>query len=227
MKPTLIFDYDGTLHQTMAIYEPAFRRCHQWLVESGYAPEQKIGAGQIAGWLGMNSREMWNAFLPELGEELREEASRRVGEAMVEQIRNHCAIWYPGAEKALDELKADDYVMVMVSNCKIAYREANWQVFGLGKWFSAFYDCETFGFAPKTEIIREVQKTYPGPFIVIGDRRGDLECARACGSLFIGCRYGYGGRGELEGAAGFADSAGQLPGEVRRLAQGEQAAGEK
>lgn len=51
MKPTLIFDYDGTLHNTMIIYKSAFRRCFAWLVESGYTQEQEISAEKIAGWL--------------------------------------------------------------------------------------------------------------------------------------------------------------------------------
>lgn len=45
---------------------------------------------------------------------------------------------------------------------------------------------------PKTEIVQEVIRDYPGSYLVIGDRRQDLECARSCKSPFIGCLYGYG-----------------------------------
>ena len=68
MEKLLIFDYDGTIHETMRIYEPAFRSTFAWLVENGWAKEREIPAGQVAGWLGMNSREMWQSFLPELPE---------------------------------------------------------------------------------------------------------------------------------------------------------------
>lgn len=87
MKPTLIFDYDGTIHNTIVIYESAFRQCYDWLVREGYAKKREIPREQIAGWLGMNSREMWSSFMPELLTEIREEAGRRVGGAMVEQMR--------------------------------------------------------------------------------------------------------------------------------------------
>jgi len=40
---------------------------------------------------------------------------------------------------------------------------------------------------------------------VVGDRRQDLECARACKSPFIGCLYGYGEKGELNGADHLAE----------------------
>ena len=95
MKHTLIFDYDGTIHNTMVIYESAFRNAYKWLVEEGYARERQIPSTHIAGWLGMNSRDMWNSFMPELPQKIREEASRRVGESMVKQIEEHRAIWYP------------------------------------------------------------------------------------------------------------------------------------
>lgn len=62
------------------------------------------------------------------------------------------------------------YVMEILSNCKVAYREANWTEFAMERWFSAFFDCESYHFAPKTRIIQEVQKQFPGPFVLIGDR---------------------------------------------------------
>ena len=59
MKPTLVFDYDGTIHDTMKIYEPAFRKCYEGLVRGGFLPEESIDTGRSAGWLGMNVKEMW------------------------------------------------------------------------------------------------------------------------------------------------------------------------
>ena len=66
MVKTIIFDYDGTIHNTLGIYEPAFREAYQWLSEQNVVEEQKIETAQIAGWLGLNSKEMWDTFLPEL-----------------------------------------------------------------------------------------------------------------------------------------------------------------
>ena len=47
---------------------------------------------------------------------------------------------------------------------------------------------------------------------VIGDRRQDLECARSCKSPFIGCLYGYGEKGELDGADYFVKSVEEITG---------------
>ena len=62
MTKTIIFDYDGTIHHTLGIYEPAFRETYQWLTEQKVTEEREIGSVEIAGWLGLNSKEMWNTF---------------------------------------------------------------------------------------------------------------------------------------------------------------------
>ena len=64
-RPSLIFDYDGTIHDTLRIYEPAVEQAFQWLRRQGYAVPEASGK-KIASWLGMNTRDMWNSFLPDL-----------------------------------------------------------------------------------------------------------------------------------------------------------------
>ena len=44
MTKTIIFDYDGTIHHTLGIYEPAFRETYQWLTEQKAAEEREIGS---------------------------------------------------------------------------------------------------------------------------------------------------------------------------------------
>ena len=83
MVKTIIFDYDGTIHNTLGIYEPAFREAYQWLSEQNVVEEQKIETAQIAGWLGLNSKEMWDTFLPELDQKYKDQASAIVGDSMV------------------------------------------------------------------------------------------------------------------------------------------------
>ena len=155
MVKTIIFDYDGTIHQTLGIYEPAFRETYQWLTEQKVAEEQKIASSRIAGNQG--------------------------------------------------------YYLVVLSNCKTAYRKAHWEEFGMKRWFERFYDCESYGFRPKTEIVQNIIREYPGPYLVIGDRKQDLECARSCGSLFAGCLYGYGDQGELDRADYLAEHVEDIP----------------
>lgn len=211
MKPTLIFDYDGTIHDTLHIYEPVMRDTYRWLVEAGYVKEEPLTQARIAGWLGLNAKEMWDDFQPQLADEIKKQAGDKNGVGMVARIRAHQARWYANAESTLDVLKQENYPMIVLSNCKIIYRQAHWEEFKMQKWFDRFYDCESYGFAPKTQIIKEILPSYSGPFVVIGDRIKDLDCARAAGAPFVGCLYGYGRKGELAEAQKLITDIGQLP----------------
>ena len=86
MVKTIIFDYDGTIHNTLGIYEPAFREAYQWLSEQNVVEEQKIETAQLAGWLGLNSKEMWDTFLPELMKRLAEKNVEVHGDEKVMRI---------------------------------------------------------------------------------------------------------------------------------------------
>lgn len=41
MVKTIIFDYDGTIHNTLGIYEPAFREAYQWLSKQNVVEESE------------------------------------------------------------------------------------------------------------------------------------------------------------------------------------------
>ena len=42
----IIFDYDGTLHETLYIYKPAFLKAYDWLVKNGYAENGIVSVGR-------------------------------------------------------------------------------------------------------------------------------------------------------------------------------------
>ncbi len=207
---TLIFDYDGTLHNTLPLYAPALRGEYARLVAEGLAPERELTDKEIGGWLGYNARDMWQGFLPELPPSRMEEAARRVGAAMEENITRYAA-FYPGVEETLDVLYAQGHQMVILSNCKTAYLEAHRRHFGLEKWFAGFYPCEAYGFVPKEEIYPHIARRFSGPYVMIGDRASDLKVGIAHGFPAIACAYGFGEPKEWKGAAAVMDSIRQLP----------------
>ena len=217
MGVSLIFDYDGTIHDTMRVYEPALRRVFKWLKEERGVRVSHTSRKKIESWLGMNRREMWDLFFPYLPVELREEAGAIVGAYMEQAVRAHRAAWYLGVCQILEELKNKGCRLAILSNCQTSYARVHWETFGMDRWFEAFYDCESFGYASKTQIICQIGKEFPGPYVVIGDRKNDMECARTSGSPFIGCRYGFGTSGELEGADMIAEKPGDILAKILKI----------
>ena len=166
----------------------------------------------------MNRQEMWEDLAGNLPLVRREAAAKEVAKQMKKQIEMGHARWYPGVREVLDRLKQDGYPMVILSNCSIVYKEANWKGFQLERWFQKFYDCESYGFAPKTEIIKTVlEEQAETKAVVIGDRDSDLAAARAADGIFIGCRYGFGSDEELKGSDLFLNDIRELPEKLRQL----------
>ncbi|MGN1001552.1 MAG: HAD family hydrolase, partial [Oscillospiraceae bacterium] len=178
MNRTLIFDWDGTLHDTAHLYGCAFRSAYAWLVSEGYARPRAYSDAEVSVYLGMTARDMWDSFMPQLPREIKEQASAIIGREMIWAIRAGRAALYPGTEAVLDELKSLGFQMVILSNCKHEYMEAHREKFRLDRWFSGFYCSGDFAFAPKEEIVPVIQRRFPGRFAVIGDRDSDFRAAK-------------------------------------------------
>ena len=217
MLNTLIFDWDGTLHNTEALYGRAFRKAYAWLAAEGYAPKRSYTDREVSIYLGMSAPEMWNTFMPELPQPVKDTCSSLIGQAMVEEIDAGKALLYPGAPDTLTALKEAGYRLVFLSNCKHAYMEAHRRAFGLDRWFDGFYCCQDYDFRPKVEIFPAIRDAFPAEFCVIGDRASDLETARVHGLASIGCAYGFGSPEELAGADRIARRVTELPGLIQSL----------
>ncbi len=211
MLQTLIFDWDGTLHNTKALYGRAFRDAYAWLVAEGYAPAWVYTDDEVSHFLGMNAPDMWHSFMPQLPEAVWQEGSARIGQGMLDQIAAGSARLFPHAEEVLTALKGEGYHLVFLSNCKRAYMQAHCRAFGLERYFEGFYCCEDYAFAPKTEIFPHIAARFPGDYCVIGDRTSDLDVGNVWGFPSIACAYGYGTPEEWQQATLVAQSVAELP----------------
>lgn len=217
MIDTLIFDWDGTLHNTKHLYGSAFRTAYNWLVSEGYAPRRYYTDEEISIYLGMNSREMWQTFMPHLPQHMKEKASELVGREMLVAVNTGKAELYPGTMEMLETLKQQGFRMVFLSNCKHAYMDAHRKWFHLDRWFTGYYCCQDYDFIPKEQIFLDIQKDFPGKYVVIGDRESDLEVAKVHGLVSIGCAYGFGTAEELKMASLIVDNVSQIPEKITIL----------
>ena len=217
-KPVLIFDHDGTLHDSMYVFEPAVRAGEQWLRDKGY-DVKPVEAKVISSCLGLNSFDMWEIFGYKADPQLREELMEVIGKEVGRLLDTGIARWFDGTEEMLDVLKVQGYHMVILSNCEKNLANYYWNHFNMEKWFDKFYDCESYGFAPKTEIVKVILNDYSGSGIMVGDRFNDLECARSADIPFIGCAYGFSKEGELDDADRIAGQPSDIPKKIKELAE--------
>ncbi len=213
----LIFDYDGTIHNSMKTYAPAFRGTMKWLSDNGYIAPREYSDRDISYWLGFNSTDMWGAFQPGLDPAVREKARIMLGEDMARRIDNGEGELFPDAEETLALLKDEGYKLIFLSNCRFHYLNRHRRVFRLDRFFDSFYCCEAYDFIPKYEIFRKIAPEHEGDFIVIGDRFHDIETAVQNGLRSIGCAYGYGSPEELSKADIIVDRVKDIPSAVRKL----------
>ncbi len=207
----LLFDYDGTLHDSLAIYAPAVLEVHAALAARGLAAGGPPALSTIREWIGLPPAEMWDRFQPDLPPAEKQAASARVGARMLELVRAGQARLYDGIPQVLDQLKGQGLRLLLLSNCPVSYLQAHTACFGLKRWFDGLYCGEQFGYRPKYAILPELRAQWPGAFLVIGDRAQDMEMARMNGLRAIGCGYGYGSPEELVGADYLARTPRELP----------------
>lgn len=213
----LIFDYDGTLHDSMKIYEPAVRFCHNKFVAEGIVKDRPVSREEILRYLGLTASEMWESFAPELSEEQKRQGSRIVGEKLRELIGQGKAALYDGAEEVLKKLKEEGHRLVFLSNCSEGYRDANRKAFGLDRFFSEMYCSEQFDWIPKPQIVRQLLPGWEGPVIAIGDRYKDMEIASVGGIGTIWCSYGFAMPWEGNSADAIAHRVTEIPDRVSDL----------
>ena len=215
---TLVFDFDGTLHDCSLIYPAAVRYGYAWLVEQGLAPTRCISDAECVRYIGFTAKDMWADFAPGLADEAWQHAAALVGQAMDAQISQGKAHLYPGVPQALDKLTQEGYQLVFLSNCRDAYQLAAREAFGLDQWFSGYYYAEKYPGLPKERIFDDIARAFPSDFAMIGDRASDKRVSDVHGIPFVACTYGYGTAEEWKGSDAFAHSASEIPACIEKLA---------
>ena len=197
---TIFFDYDGTLHDSIHIYAPAFQKAYDYLVCNGYADKRKWSDKEISHWLGYNPTDMWRVFQPNLSDNIRQVCSEIIGEEMKHQILCGKPSLYEGSLDTLKYLQKKDYQLVFISNCKTYYMEYHRDLFQLNDYFEAMCCSEQFAYKPKYEILKSIKNDYKEQMVIVGDRIQDIEAGKKNNLITIGCRYGFGVPEELKDA---------------------------
>lgn len=213
----LLFDYDGTLHESLRIYAPAMQAVYDRLADQGLAPPRRLTDREVRTWIGLPPEAAWDRLLPGLPEAEKRRAMEQVGAGMLSRIEGGGAQLYPGVPEALSALKQSGRRMVLLSSCPRSYLDAHDRVFHLSRYFDGLFCGEDFGYQPKHRIVPALMERYGEPFLVVGDRAADREAAERNHLRFAGCLYGYGSAEELAGADALIRTPGELQSVLSRL----------
>jgi len=197
---TIIFDWDGTLHESMIIYQGAFLKAYQFLVEKGYANKRKWKTEDIKRFLGMNPKEMWASFQPTIPEHIIQIVSPMISKEMKSSIDMGKARLYDGALHVLSILKSKGYHLVYLSNSKTYYKDAMTQAFHLENYFDHIICSEMYDYIPKHDILSQIKDQLPLGWMVVGDRNVDMIAGQTHHAFTVACDYGYGDQAELSTA---------------------------
>ncbi|WP_283171098.1 HAD family hydrolase [Curtanaerobium respiraculi] len=215
---TIVFDYDGTLHDCLVIFGQAFQRAWDNLAAAGHVEPHVFTEAERASCIGLTYKELWSGLVPDLPEKIWMPEAQEITNKMLQLIEDGTARLYPGVPEMLQRLKDDGFTLVFLSNCRIPYRDAMRKRFSLDRWFSAYFAGEEYDFAPKADIFKQhIEPAFPGGFVFVGDRYKDIAAAFANDMPCVGCTYGFGTREELAGATALADSPSQIAGIIEAL----------
>ena len=215
---TVIFDFDGTIHNTARLYGQAFRKAYAMLVQEGFALPKDYTDEEVSIFLGVSAPDMWQTFMPHLPQEMKERASRTIGREMIAGVQRGEAVLYDGVIPVLKELKAQGCRLLMLSNCREAYMDAHRQALGLDAYFSAYFCAETYHFQPKEQIFRILKGLYPDTaYVMVGDRASDIQVGLVHHIPTVGCLYGFAAPDELAQADALVTLPAQLPAAIHRV----------
>lgn len=181
----LIFDFDGTINNTEITYKKA-------ITESLSELNLDINDFDFKSFIGMGPKDVWDIILKDDSDKT--PYIKKNGDRIIKYMKESGEL-YDGAIETLSYLK-DKYDLFILSKCRRVYMEAAREKFGLDSFFSKYFIGEDYDYLEKYKILRkEIKEDY----IIIGDRREDMEAGLKNNQKAIFAAYGYGSPSEADG----------------------------
>lgn len=183
----LVFDFDGTIHETDLIYQKAMENTlGQMNIKSpNLAYKSLIGDSPTRVWknLGIKDDKEIDSLVKKTGE-------------LMDYFMAKEGRLYEGALETLTYLK-DKYNLILLSNCRNSYMDTARKTYDLDKFFTKFLTGEDYSFKEKYKILRDLGLK---DYLSIGDRIGDVRAGFKNNEKLIFASYGYGSFEEGENA---------------------------
>lgn len=186
---TFIFDYDGTLFDSLQHIK------HVFTVVGGKA--QSLGLidhvwseSYITSVIGHNPKETWKVLLPNVSDEVRLELSALYSTTMSQHLSSIQTQWYPHATEVIEQLLNEGKVCVLLTNARRYYIDIAVGQHPILKRFKYVVCAQDFNYQSKSEIIKQLPLN--GNILIIGDKIDDALAAQSIHAQSLWASYGYG-----------------------------------
>jgi phosphoglycolate phosphatase-like HAD superfamily hydrolase len=182
----VVFDVDGTLHDTFRWWAPVIRAGLQRFAEQRRIDIPMPTDEAAEAVVGMRDAGVWGPFLPEAHKHLWQELRSVVVPMEVETISSGTDYLFAGVRELLPHLRRLGVRVALASNCRTQYMAAVQQGQGLAKLSDWQFCLDSPGVADKRDMLRLAQEAAGAERVVmVGDREPDFDAARALGWPFV------------------------------------------
>ncbi len=205
--PLVLFDIDGTLHDTMQwwprVIQQGVRALGDRLGRALPPPDRSTAEAVI----GRADAALWKPLLPaDAGEHWRELESLTV-EIQVRELAGGRDYLFAGTRAMLTELRAAGTRIALASNCQEPYLAAMLDGQGLCTYVDDAWCAGSPGVSTKADMVGfALEAAGTEAAVLVGDRESDAAAAAAHGLPFVH-RVGFFAPGDLDAAAVAADQA--------------------
>lgn len=200
---SIIFDFDGTLHDTKKLYTGPLRDGISLLRQKGYETEvfpEEVDEEYAKKFLGYRSEETFKKIAENAPDEIRDEVSRFVGKRMLEELEKGNGSLYKNTKKVLETLKEKGISLYILSNSGFGYLSTMTKYYDIFKYFDKIFPARNYGTLTKTEIIKKEIDEFEKDIMVVGDRFHDIEAGYENNLKTVFCKYGFGTEEESKNA---------------------------
>lgn len=182
----IVFDFDGTIHKTHIIYQKAMEIS---LKEVGI----DIKDIDFKSLIGKSPHCIWKSL--GVVEEKADSMVEKTGAMMDKNMKSYGKL-FEGSIETLEYLK-EKYQLIICSNCRNSYMRAARDAYELDKYFTSYITGEDHNYDDKYKILKNLNL---GDFIMVGDRKNDIDAGYKNMMKTVFAKYGYGDISEGEDA---------------------------
>lgn len=182
----IIFDVDGTLHDTFTWWAPVIRAGIERFAEQAGIEIALPTVREAEAVVGMKDAGVWAPFLPEGHKDRWNDLRSVVLPMEVDELSRGVDYLFAGIRQLLPHLRSIDVKVALASNCRSTYMTAMMEGQGLRELSDWQYCLDSPGVASKSDMLRIAREVASADKVVmVGDREPDHEAAVANAMPFI------------------------------------------